>query len=154
MHRFVFRLETLAAVLMALVAFAPVPAGAAGALALGQPQHIEKLGVAIGNAWNYKTREEAAAAAVKRCTEYKGAPKAADLCGLTKTYENQCYSIAMDPKAGTPGFGWAIMDEQAQADEAALSNCRSTAGRGRAKFCKVTEGHCDTAKDAKEEPAK
>jgi len=45
------------------------------------------------------------------------------------------------------------MDDQAKADEMALKNCRSTAGRGRADFCKVTEGHCDTSRDSKDEPA-
>ena len=150
MHRF----ERISAVLVALLAIAPSPATAFGALALGQPDHIEKLGVAIGNAWNYKTKEEAAAAAVKRCTEFQGAPKAVKLCGLTRTYENQCISIAMDPKSGTPGFGWSIMNDQAKADEAALSNCRSTAGRGREKFCKVTEGHCDAVHAKEEAPSK
>ncbi len=153
MHRLGFGLEGIVAVLMLLVAFAPLPAQAYGALALGQPEHIEKLGVAIGNSWNYKTKEDAAANAVKRCTEFQGAPKAAKLCALIRTYENQCISIAMDPKSGTPGFGWSIMDDQAKADEASLKNCRSTAGRGRAQFCKVTEGHCDAVRD-KEAPAK
>ncbi len=146
MHDFASRFGEIiaAAVLMAFVAGAPSPATSAGAVAIGEPEHIEKRGVAVGFSHNYERKDAAEAEALKRCLGFQGAP--ADtraLCKVVKSYENQCYSIALDPKNGTPGFGWAVMTEQAKADEAAMGNCRRTAGRSRVDFCKVMERGCD-----------
>jgi hypothetical protein len=133
-----------AAGVVALVAGAPSPAASAGALAIGKPARIEKQGVAVGFAHNFKSREIAEAAALKSCLGFKDAP--ADtraLCKVVKSFENACYSVALDPKNGTPGFGWAIMTNQAQADDSAMDTCRSTAGKSRARFCKITASNCD-----------
>ena len=120
------------------------PATAAGALAIGEPTRIEKRGVAVGGAYNFKSKEMAEAEALKSCLGFKDAPPdTRALCKVVKSFENECYAIALDPKNGTPGFGWAIKAKQAQADDAAMDNCQSTAGRSRAKFCKVMLSNCD-----------
>lgn len=133
-----------AAFLIAFIAGMPSPATSAGALAIGEPAHIEKRGVAVGTAYNYASKDAAEAGALKRCLGFQGAPvDTRALCKVVTSFENQCYSIALDPKAGTPGFGWAVLASQAEADAAALGNCRRTAGKSRIEFCKVTARDCD-----------
>ncbi|MEO8319538.1 MAG: DUF4189 domain-containing protein, partial [Bradyrhizobium sp.] len=70
-------------------------------------------------------------------------PDTRALCKVAKTFENQCLSTALDPKAGTPGFGWAIETKRAEAEAEALENCRRTAGKGRVNFCKTMTSECD-----------
>ena len=52
----------------------------------------------------------------------------------------------MDPKAGTPGVGWSIAVEKADAESRAVANCKSTAGSDRRDFCVVQESKCDGGK--------
>ena len=47
-----------------------------------------------------------------------------------------------DPKDGTPGVGWATGDTQKDADDEALTRCRTAAGKRR-DFCKVINQLCD-----------
>jgi hypothetical protein len=73
--------------------------------------------------------------------------KARARCKVVSTFSNKCAAVALDPKDGTPGAGWAVGDTQNQADDEALARCRSTAGANRGDFCKVTNRKCDgTAK--------
>jgi Domain of unknown function (DUF4189) len=68
-------------------------------------------------------------------------------CEVVATFSNKCAAVAVDPKDGTPGVGWATGDTQEQADKEALARCQSTAGADRRDFCRVGERHCDgTAK--------
>jgi hypothetical protein len=55
------------------------------------------------------------------------------------TFSNQCAAEAIDPKDGTPGFGWAIADTPEQAKSQALANCRDTAGPDRQDACVVPD---------------
>lgn len=136
-----------AAGLMAAVATAPDPAAAFGAVAIGEPANIAKRGVAIGTGYNYPTKEGAEARALKECLAFKDAPPdTRALCKVVKTFERQCYAIALDPKNGTPGFGWSVMTEKTQAESAAMARCRDTAGKSRVQFCKMTASNCDAAK--------
>jgi hypothetical protein len=156
MHHSDFRFGDIFAAAF-LVAFflvgPPSPAISAGALAIGEPKHIEKGGVAVGFAYNYASKDAAEAGALKMCLAFQGAPVATRaLCKVVKSYENQCHSIALDPKDGTPGFGWAVMTEQGKADEAALDNCRRTAGKSRVEFCKVTKSACDNTSTSEKSP--
>jgi hypothetical protein len=155
MHHSDFRFKDIvsAAFLVAFLAGSASPAISAGALAIGEPKHIEKGGVAVGFAYNYANKDAAEAEALKRCLAFKGAPAATRvLCKVVKSYESQCHAIALDPKDGTPGFGWAVMTEQAKADEAALDNCRRTAGKSRVEFCKVTKSACDNLGTSEKSP--
>jgi uncharacterized protein DUF4189 len=131
----------------ALVAMAAVtaisPAGADGALAVGSTSDVAKDGIAVGTSINYKTAEEAREAALKRCREYKPAPKAAAMCQSVGTFRGECYAVSFDPKPGTPGAGWAIAGTKDNAEERALQNCKATAGKGREDFCRIEESKCD-----------
>jgi hypothetical protein len=119
------------------------PALADGALAVGSTSNVEKDGIAFGTAINYRSEGEARRTALEYCRDYKPAPKAAAQCRLVGTFKDECYAIAMDPKPGTPGAGWAIARSKDQAEDRALENCKATAGRDRRVFCKVDEAKCD-----------
>src|ERR1700686_194764 len=76
-----------------------------------------------------------------------GNAKARARCEVVISFSNKCAAVALDPKDGTPGAGWATGNTQKEADEEALARCRSVAGAGRRDFCKVTNQTCDgTAK--------
>jgi hypothetical protein len=130
---------------MAILA-APITAAAFGALAVGEPVDIAKRGVAVGFARNFATKAEAEAQALKKCLGFQGAPPdTRALCKVVKTFEKLCFAIALDPKAGTPGFGWSIGATRAEAERSAMNKCNNTAGKGRQKFCQVNvkEAGCD-----------
>jgi hypothetical protein len=131
------------ALLAAVALSASSPAGAAGALAVGSTSDVSKDGIAVGTSINYDTPEEARAAALKRCREYKPAPKAAAMCQSVGTFRGECYAVSFDPKAGTPGAGWAIASTKDLAEERALENCKATAGANRREFCRIEESKCD-----------
>jgi Domain of unknown function (DUF4189) len=133
-----------AGTVLCLMAAASSPAAAFGAIAVGEPKSIAKGGLAVGYSTKYATKEQAEAAALKECLTFQPAP--ADtraLCKIVKTFEKQCVGVAIDPKGGTPGFGWAVMATKAEADDAAMSGCRDTAGKSRVKFCQITVSKCD-----------
>jgi len=138
---------TLGAVLLA-TAGGLSPASAEGALAVGVTSSVTKDGVAFGTAINYKSEEEARKAALDYCHKFKGAPKAVAQCKLVGTFKDKCYAISMDPKAGTPGAGWSIAVEKADAEKRAVANCKATAGSDRRQFCIVQESKCDGGKDS------
>jgi hypothetical protein len=119
------------------------PAVAAGALAVGSTARVDRDGIAVGTAINYDTLDEARAAALAQCRDYRPAPKAANRCKVIATFKDQCYGVAFDPKAGTPGAGWAIALTQPMAEQRALDQCRTTAGKTRQRFCSIIEAKCD-----------
>ena len=86
---------------------------------------------------------EIAARAAFRELKDKGAPKASDLCRVIATFHNECYAVSLDPKAGTPGAGWAIAADKETAEERALAHCKLTAGPDRAQYCEMSESNCD-----------
>ena len=129
--------------LIAVAAAAGSPARADGALAVGSTSDVAKDGIAVGTSINYKTAEEAAQAALRRCRDYKPAPKAAAQCRSVGTFRGECYAVSFDPKEGTPGAGWAIAATKELAEQRALANCQTTAGEGRRDFCRIEESKCD-----------
>jgi hypothetical protein len=135
---------------LAIVVFAagflyPGSGRAEGALAIGQPPDIVKDGYAFGIAWNYSTKEEAMSNALERCRHTKSESSRA-LCKVVRSFTHECAVVAMDPKDGTPGAGWAIEATQEKAEENALAECRATAGAGRRQFCEIAskKDSCDT----------
>jgi hypothetical protein len=130
-------------VLIAMAAVFASPASADGALAVGSTSDVAKDGIAVGTSINYKTAGEAREAALRRCREYKPAPKAAAMCQSVGTFRGECYAVSFDPKAGTPGAGWAIASTKDLAEERALETCKATAGAGRRDYCRIEESKCD-----------
>jgi hypothetical protein len=131
------------ALLAAVASFASPPADAAGALVVGSTSDL-KDGIAVGSAINHGTAEEAQAAALKVCREYKPAPKAAAVCRLVETFTGQCFAFSFDPKPGTSGVGWAVAPTKAEAEQRAVEVCKTAAGASRRDFCKVEQSNCDT----------
>jgi hypothetical protein len=128
-------------VLAAVLASSPVRAD--GALAVGSTADVVRDGIAVGSSINYKTADEAVAAAMERCRDFKPAPKAAASCQSVGTFRGECYAVTFDPKPGTPGAGWAIAPTKELAEQRAMQNCKITAGSTRAEFCKLEESKCD-----------
>jgi hypothetical protein len=144
-HQAIFLIVTS---LIAVAALPPVLANAAGALAVGISPAGAQYGFAAGSAWNNPNAGEASSNAIAKCKKSPGSnARAQALCKVVINYENQCVAIALDPKDGTPGAGWGVGATQQQANDAALIQCRATAGANRQAFCEVTAKRCDgTAK--------
>jgi hypothetical protein len=122
----------------------PKPGLAEGAIAIAQPPNIVKQGFAFGTSWNYATAEEARNTALERCRQTDDAARRA-LCKVIRTFHNECVAVAMDPKNGTPGAGWAVDAGADKVEAAALTECRATAGAARRKFCQISGPiGCDT----------
>ena len=134
------------AFLVAAMVAGSIPAAADGALALGMPDNVAKEGFSYGTAVDRGTAEEARAAALNGCrTNRDGSKTSQELCAVYDTFRDKCVSVAMDPKAGTPGVGWAIGPDSATSDLWALTICRATAGTGRGEYCKVTTTNCENS---------
>jgi hypothetical protein len=114
---------------------------AEGAVALGVTGNIAKDGYAIGINVNSSSQTEARDAALKYCQSH-GGDAARAKCEIFATFRDQCAAEAEDPKAGTPGAGWAIAADKAVAEKMAMTNCLATAG-DRGSFCKVVTSVCD-----------
>jgi hypothetical protein len=124
-----------------------LPAGpgvADGAVAIGVPQSVVKDGVAQGYSVRAKTRAEADKVALGFCGDVtKSSKAAAALCKVVKDFQNQCVALVLDPKPGTPGYGWGIGADKPAAENAALAMCYSNAGADRRQYCKQIASDCD-----------
>ena len=119
-----------------------------GALAVGLPADVARVGFATGHAQNHPDLDGARKAAIAACQKSPRASHAAKaLCKVVATFRNQCFAIAIDPKNGTPGVGWSIAENLAKAEEQAIAQCRTTAGANRQQFCvignRATDEGCD-----------
>lgn len=118
-------------------------AHATGAIAVGQPADVARDGVSASIFVNARSADEARSEAMKRCTT-TGSGTARALCKVMATFSNLCAAEALDPKDGTPGFGWAIADTSDEAKRQAIANCRETAGPDRQDACAVPDkAWCD-----------
>jgi hypothetical protein len=138
------RIAIFMAALLLVATPRATPALAEAAIAVGLPADVAKGGVAIGRAWNYSTKGEAEAEALKRCLAYLDAPAATRaLCKVIESFHDQCAAIGIDPKAGTPGIGWAIAADSKTAENQAMAKCLATAGSNRRQFCILLKTSCD-----------
>ncbi len=122
------------------------PGFAVGAVAIGISPGGVIEGFAGGHAVNEPDAESARKEAVDSCRRSTGAAKSAqEACGVVATFKDACYAIAIDPKDGTPGVGWAVDETQELADNEALAQCRNTSPPDRKTFCVVpsTNHTCD-----------
>lgn len=112
---------------------------AEGALAIGSTGNAVADGVAIGGSFNNPTRDDAIAAALRKCRSQPDVRKAAARCRIVRTFTGKCYAAAFDPKSGTPGFGWGLGPDVAVATRQAMTHCQASAGKERAQFCQIQE---------------
>ena len=141
------RRALLAAALLASMLARPDLAAADGALAVGEPADVASEGFAYGFALDEPNADAANAGAMRDCkTPTRGIdPRAQALCRVVQTFKSQCFAVAMDPKDGTPGAGWAVAGDKDAASQAALTKCVATAGDDRRDACEVTHSGCDGA---------
>jgi hypothetical protein len=97
---------------------------------------VAKQGVSMGDFVNAETADEAKSQAIAKC-KLSGSAMTKALCKVVATFKNQGVALAIDPKAGTPGFGWATGDMAQAAREQAMANCRHTAGPARQDACQI-----------------
>lgn len=117
---------------------------AKGAIALGLPHDVAKLGLAYGYAANAATSEEAKALALQKCQTNVSASKVIqNLCRVIETFDGKCVAFALDPKVGTPGWGWSVGIDLEAAKTQAISQCKAIAGIGREEFCQIESSVCD-----------
>jgi Domain of unknown function (DUF4189) len=132
------------ATFLLLATLRPISTAAEGALAIGLPANVAKEGVALGWAVNFATKAEAELEALKECLAHMNAPASTRaLCKVTERVHDQCVGIALDPKDGTPGVGWAIAADSKTAQSQAMAKCSATAGPSRRDFCVPKQTRCD-----------
>jgi Domain of unknown function (DUF4189) len=123
----------------------PGRAMADGALAVGLPDDIAKLGVAYGYATSRSTASAARSQAMQRCREPVGSSAAArKLCKVIEAFSDRCVAVAIDAQSNPPGFGWAIAVGMQAAEDQALAKCEETAGKDRRAACRIEKSACDT----------
>jgi len=133
-----------AAILLAALLPLPHPAAADGAIAVGVPASVVQNGYAYGRTTNSENTRIASEHALSNCKSAKDATQIArDLCLVVMTFKNKCVALALDPKAGTPGAGWAIANTQDDAETQAMAQCVATAGPDRRGFCRISDSACD-----------
>jgi hypothetical protein len=138
-HRLVF-----AGLLSACLIVPAGPGFAHGAIAIGLPKVVAKDGVAQGYSVRAKTPEEARSVAMGFCGDVtKSSKAAAALCKVVKDFQDQCVALVLDPKPGTPGYGWGIGANKHDAERAALAMCYANAGADRRQYCKSIVSDCD-----------
>jgi hypothetical protein len=122
------------------------PGVADGAVAIGLPDNVAKQGVAQGYSYNAKTPDDARRVAMGYCEDVtKSSKQAVALCKVGKIFHEQCVSFTLDPKPGTPGYGWGVGDDKDGAEKSAMAMCLDTAGASRQQYCKVVASDCDRA---------
>jgi hypothetical protein len=110
---------------------------AAGALAIWLTDDVSRDGVELYSAVKYDTINQAKAKALAGCKAKTSKWSGNASCKIVATFKNKCAAEALDPKEGTPGFGYAIAGDSETAKREAIANCRKTAGNGREDACVV-----------------
>ncbi len=115
------------------------------ALAYGTHGTVAEGGLALGYSYNYSTKGEADSQALQQCLSYMDAPaETRAACKLVSSFDNQCLAVALDPNAGTEGFGWSVSSSLADAKAKAMRECRDTDGPEHADACQISGAQCDT----------
>jgi hypothetical protein len=116
--------------------------GRAGALAVGVPADVADEGFAYGWDVDAPNAAVARAKAMANCRNQKSR-KAAARCQLVKIFKDECFAVAMDPRDGTAGVGWAVAPTQSEAQRQALAACHKTAGDDDRRYCAISESKCN-----------
>jgi Domain of unknown function (DUF4189) len=127
-----------------VVVLLPSLAVAEGALAIGLPNDVTKNGVALGWNANSATSAEATQKAMANCQNVQNStPAARSLCAIVGSFHDQCVAGAENPKAGTPGVGWAVAADKNTAEQQALTMCKMKSPPAQQADCKVLTSGCD-----------
>jgi alpha-D-ribose 1-methylphosphonate 5-triphosphate synthase subunit PhnG len=129
--------RTLIKLLVGTCALAAIvgQAHAHGAVATGGITDSSPYGSAYGISYGWGTKAKAEAKALQECERHRG--KLGSPCQIAATFSRQWASVAIDPKGGTPGFGWAVESDKKTAEARAMFRCKSTSPEDRKPFCAV-----------------
>jgi hypothetical protein len=119
---------------------------AAGALAVGLPPDVANAGFTYGFSIDRPDEKSAREEALQQCRTTKDASEDAklrSLCTVIMTFSHQCVAVAMDPRSGTPGVGWAVAQDRRAAEDQAMEKCRQTDGAELQAACAVDHAACD-----------
>lgn len=119
------------------------PAGADGAIAMGQTDSISVNGLAFGAHYNDFDPSRIAVQAMAECTLSTTSETAHKACKVIGTFSDQCFSLAQDSAAAPHGVGLSLAENRKRADIMAMDQCRKMAGHATAKTCAVLRRGCD-----------
>lgn len=129
--RIIARLLLALGTMVALVA----QADAHGAIAVGGITKGSPYGSAYGISYSFASTGQAHSRALKECETHRG--KVGTPCKVVADFSRRWASVAIDPDAGTPGFGWAVDPDKKTVEAYAMYKCTSTSPDDRKPFCKV-----------------
>jgi hypothetical protein len=119
-------------------------AQAHGALAIGgNPAEAAQKGIAFGGSYNYPDEAAANTRAMAECEKYKAAQSLQVECKIVMHFSHEWLAVALDPAAGTPGFGWSVDADQETAERNALAQCQATSPDDRKPYCQITTSQGD-----------
>jgi hypothetical protein len=132
----------VAALVATLVTAGSIGALAKGAVAVGETGDVATDGVSMGVAIDADNEPSARETAMGHCQNI-GGPKSKAACRIIRVFDNMCAVSALDPDAGTPGWGWAIASTKEEAADTAMAQCKATAGSDRQDKCVLDVQLCD-----------
>jgi len=106
---------------------------AEGALATSR----DRQGFWFGISYNKNTIPEARSNAMQSCSQ-RGQG-----CSVVATFRNSCIAVIFWRGPGRSGYGWAVRSTAAEAQNAAMSSCRS-----QSPYCEMKTSSCDTVDEA------
>jgi tetratricopeptide (TPR) repeat protein len=130
----------------------PHPAGAEGAIALGQTDKISADGLAFGAHYNDFDRNRTVGQAAAECTQSPVSEAARKACKIIGTFHDQCFSLTQDAKVSPHGVGLALAENRKRADVMALDQCRKMARAANSKACAVLRNGCDGEAAFRDDP--
>ena len=124
-------------------ALPPRPAGAEGAIALGQTDSISADGLAFGAHYNDFDPNRIAGQSVAECALSQASETAHKACKIIGTFHDRCFALAQDAKLNPHGVGLSLAETRKAADALAMDQCRKMTGAAGAKTCAVLRDGCD-----------
>ena len=119
------------------------PAGAEGAIAIGQTDTIAADGLAFGAHYNDFDPGRVVGQTMAECALSPVSDNARKACKIIGTFHDRCFSLAQDAKLDPHGVGLSFAENRKAADALALDQCRGMAGAANAKTCAVLRNGCD-----------
>jgi tetratricopeptide (TPR) repeat protein len=134
---------TIVATLLLMVTAPLQPAGAEGAIAMGQTDTVATDGLAFGAHYNDFDPNRIVGQAVAECSVSAASDTAHKACKIIGTFHDRCFSLAQDAKLTPHGVGLSLAENRKAADALAMDQCRKMAGTANSKVCAVLRNGCD-----------
>jgi hypothetical protein len=119
------------------------PGTAEGALATTPTQDVARDGFYYGVSIDYASSEQAIRRALEECrkrTSQQSSRPQPELCKIVLTFRGECIAIAMDPRDGSPGIGWAVEKTLGKAQANAMAKCQALSRGDSGGVCRLEKG--------------